>query len=83
MSIKTRLVKLEAASRHEREQVHIAIFTAAPGVEPSGYVCGDAQIFRKPGEGAEDLQTRCIDSVTWPEGNNVLMFDLMENSNEH
>lgn len=78
MSLKTRVIKLETATSRERDTINIAIFTAAPGVEPVGYVCGGVQIFRKPGESDEDLQSRCIDSVTWPEGNSVLIFDLLE-----
>lgn len=78
MSLKTRVIKLETETSREIEPINIAIFTAAPGVEPVGYVCGDVLIFRKPGESEEDLKTRCIDTVTCPEGNGFLVFDLLE-----
>lgn len=83
MSLKNRVIKLETATSREREFINIAIFTAAPGVEPVGYGCGDIQIIRKPSESDEDLQSRCIDSVTWPEGNSVLIFDLLETTSCH
>lgn len=83
MSLKTRVIKLETATSQERESINIAIFITAPDVESSGYVCGDVQIFRKPGESDEDLQSRCIDSTTWPKGNSVLIFDLLEASTCH
>lgn len=83
MSLKNRVIKLETATSREREPINVAIFIAAPGVEPIGYVCGDIQIFRKLGESDEDLQSRCIDSTTWPKGNSVLIFDLLEASTCH
>lgn len=80
MSLKSRVIKLECATSEKPETANIAIFIVAPGVVPSGYVCDGAQIFRKPGESEEDLQTRCIDTMTWPEGNSVLIFNLLEDT---
>lgn len=78
MSLKNRVVKLEAAVSEKQEPINIAMFIVEPGVEPSGYVCGDRQIFRMLGESVEDLQTRTIEAVAWPDGNSVLVFNLLE-----
>jgi len=66
------LDKLEAKLGHETEPLNVATFVVPVDSETLGYTCGDIQIIRKPGESEDDLQTRCINAVAWPEGNNIL-----------
>lgn len=51
-----------------------ARFYGTPGVEPSGYRCGDIEIKRKRGETTEELRARCRDSVEWPSVDTVQVF---------
>ena len=84
MSIKTRLVKLEAFASNKPVTFRIARFIVAPGnIDPIGYQCGDIKIMRGLGETPNALQKRCFDSVTWPDGNCRNIFEPLEVSWSH
>jgi hypothetical protein len=83
MSLKTRLAKLESAILAVTEPIQISIFLVAPGTEPKGYICDGVEVIQEPGESIEDLQKRCVDAVTWPDGNYRHVFYLLEEGECH
>ena len=68
MSVKLRLLKLEAAMFIETDTIQIVHFIVEPGdLDPIGYVCDGIEIVRRLGESSESLRKRCCEAVSWPD----------------
>jgi hypothetical protein len=78
MSIKTRLEKLETTMAIDSDPTQLAIFFAAPGIEPTGYKCDGVEIIREPGESIEAFNKRAIKSVSWPDAWVCHIFDWLK-----
>ena len=75
MSLKTRLLKLEASMLIETEPLRIARFIVDPGdLDPIGYVCDGIEIVRRLGESSESLRNRCCEAASWPDEPSRLIF---------
>jgi hypothetical protein len=66
MSVKLRLVKLEAALLPSPEPKVRTIFLIGPGVDPTRCHCNDVEIMREPGESSEAFRERCADTINPP-----------------
>jgi hypothetical protein len=66
MSIKLRLVKLEAAILPNPEPKIKTIFLIGPGVDPTRCNYNDVEIMREPGESREAFRKRCADTINPP-----------------
>ena len=66
MSIKLRLVKLEAALLSNPGPKVKTIFLIGPGVDPTRCNYNDVEIMREPGESSEAFRERCADTINPP-----------------
>jgi hypothetical protein len=66
MSVKLRLVKLEAVMLSNPGPKVKTIFLIGPGVDPTRCHYKDMEIMREPGESSEAFRERCADTINPP-----------------
>ena len=82
MTLKSRILKLEAAMLPKPERERMTIFLTAPNFEPTRCSCNGVEIPREPGESIEAFQKRCNETVSWPEGVFIRIFAMMTDGND-
>jgi hypothetical protein len=76
MSIKLRLVKLEAALLSNPGPKVKTIFLIGPGVDPTRCNYNDVEIMREPGESIEAFQIRCSEAISGLDGSRIVLASL-------
>jgi hypothetical protein len=76
MSIKLRLVKLEAALLSSPKQKIKTIFLIGPGVDPTRCNYNGVEIMREPGESIEAFQIRCSEAISGLDGSRIVLASL-------
>jgi hypothetical protein len=76
MSVKLRLVKLEAVMLSNPGPKVKTIFLIGPGVDPTRCHFNDVEIMREPGESREAFEKRCSEAISGLDDSRIVIAAL-------